>query len=129
MSKVFTNGCFDLLHYGHVKLLEFCKSHGHVIVGLNSDSSISRLKGPSRPIRSQDERKYVLESLKFVDEVHIFNEDTPYELMKRLKPDILVKGGDYADKDVAGSDLAKLIIFDTVGQYSTTNIVNKLKQT
>jgi D-beta-D-heptose 7-phosphate kinase/D-beta-D-heptose 1-phosphate adenosyltransferase len=127
MKVIFTNGCFDILHYGHVKLLEFCKSYGHVIVGLNSDASISKLKGTSRPINSESDRKYVLESLKFVDEVYIFDEDTPYELISRINPDIIIKGGDYTPDTVVGSDIADVKIFEYIDGVSTTSVIEKLQ--
>ena len=123
MKIVFTNGCFDVLHPAHIKLLEFCKSLGRAVVGLNSDESARRLKGAMRPVFSQEDRKYMLESCKHVDEVHIFEEDTPYNLIKSIKPDIVVKGGDYKPEDVIGADLAEVIIFEYVDGYSTTNIL------
>ena len=95
MSIVFTNGCFDILHRGHIELLKYCKSLGKVTVGINSDKSVSNLKGPRRPFFSQEDRKFMLESCKYVDDVIIFDEETPYNLIKTLKPDIIVKGGDY----------------------------------
>ncbi len=126
---VFTNGCFDILHIGHVKYLEEAKKLGDVlIVGLNSDESVKRLKGDSRPINTQFDRAYLLASLEAVDYVVIFNEDTPYELIKIVKPDILVKGGDYRGKEVVGSDIAKEVrLIDFVEGKSTTNIIKKIK--
>jgi len=129
--KVFTNGCFDILHRGHIELLKYCDGlvcsgcylGGKVIIGLNSDSSVRKLKGSNRPINSQKDRKYVLQSLKFVDEVLIFEEDTPYELIKKVKPDIIVKGGDYKKEDVVGGDLCEVRIFDYIGEYSTTSLL------
>ena len=127
MSLIFTNGCFDILHRGHIELLEFCKSIGsQVVVGLNSDNSVKRLKGENRPIFKQDDRKKVLESLTFVDKVVIFEEDTPYSVIKSLKPDIIVKGGDYTIDEVVGSDLCKVIIFKYVDGYSTTKAIKNL---
>jgi len=103
MSVVFTNGCFDLLHVGHVRYLKEAKGMGSkLIVGLNSDASVKRLKGDSRPLVNQSDRKEVLESLESVDEVHIFEEDTPLELIKKIRPDVLVKGGDYSIEDIVG---------------------------
>ena len=100
---VFTNGCFDIIHSGHLDLLKEAKSYGDkLIVGLNSDKSVSKLKGPERPIIGQSERKKILSALKFVDEVIIFNEENPLKLIKKLKPSILVKGADYTEKQVVG---------------------------
>jgi len=126
--KVFTNGCFDILHKGHVELLAYCKSLGHVTVGLNSDDSVKRLKGSSRPINTESDRKRILEAICYVDEVVIFGEDTPYELLLRLKPDVIVKGGDYRAHEVIGSDLCEVRIFETVKGYSTTDIVNRVAE-
>ena len=126
MKKVFTNGCFDVLHRGHFELLKYCKSLGHVIVGLNSDSSIKKLKGDARPIFSQEDRIFMLKSCKFVDEVYIFDEDTPYNLIKDKKPDIIVKGGDYTIDTVVGNDLCEVKIFKYIDGYSTTNTLNKI---
>ena len=95
-------------------------------MGLNSDESVRRLKGASRPIVSQDDRKAILEELNCVDEVIIFNEDTPYELIQREKPDIIVKGGDYKNENVVGNDLADVIIFDSIDGYSTTEMIEKM---
>ena len=127
MKTVFTNGCFDIIHHGHLKLLEHCKMLGStVIVGLNSDASIKKLKGINRPINNERDRKFLLEALVYVDEVHIFDEETPIELIKRVKPDIIVKGGDYTVKEVVGHKLAKVIIFDTIDGYSTTKIAESI---
>ena len=126
--KVFTNGCFDILHKGHIELLAYCKSLGHVTVGLNSDDSVKRLKGSSRPMNTESDRKRILEAIRYVDEVVIFGEDTPYELLLRLKPDVIVKGGDYRAHEVIGSDLCEVRIFETVKGYSTTNIINRLAE-
>jgi D-beta-D-heptose 7-phosphate kinase/D-beta-D-heptose 1-phosphate adenosyltransferase len=115
---VFTNGCFDILHRGHLELLKYCRSLGQrVIVGINSDKSVRRLKGHKRPIISQDDRKAILEELRCVDE------DTPYELIQRKKPDIIVKGGDYQTHEVVGADLAEVKIFGFINGYSTTKII------
>lgn len=124
--KVFTNGCFDVLHRGHVELLSYCANIGEVIVGLNSDKSVRRLKGNSRPINNQDDRRIILESIKYVSEVIIFEEDTPYELIKILKPDLIVKGGDYLPNEVVGYDLAEVRIFDTLKGYSSSTVIESL---
>ena len=124
MNKiVFTNGCFDILHRGHFELLQYCKSLGTVVVGLNSDQSVKKLKGPSRPFNSQEDRKFALESCKNVDKVIIFEEDTPYNLIKNIQPDIIVKGGDYKKNNVVGNDIAEVRIFTFVNGYSTTKIL------
>ena len=125
---IFTNGCFDILHIGHIKLLEYCKSlGGQVIVGVNSDNSIKRLKGTARPINNQNDRVLFLKAGRYVDEVYIFEEDTPYRLIKQLRPKIIVKGGDYNPLSVVGSDIAKVCIFNYIDGYSTTSIINKAK--
>ncbi len=122
----FTNGCFDVLHRGHIELLKFCKANSdYVIVGLNSDKSARRLKGHDRPINTEIDRKFLLESIKYVDTVIIFDEETPYQLISKLKPDIIVKGGDYKKDEVVGSDLAEVKIFETVNGYSTTKAVQR----
>mgnify|MGYP003115562399 FL=1 len=121
---IFTNGCFDILHIGHVRLLRYAKSLGKkLIVGLNSDESIKRLKGFERPFNKLEYRKEILESIKWVDEIRIFSEDTPYNLIKDIKPDLIVKGGDYNPDDVIGSDICKVKIFKLVDNISTTKIL------
>lgn len=131
---VFTNGCFDLLHAGHIDYLKKAKDLGdYLIVGVNSDSSVRALKGHNRPIVSQQERKLIIESLAVVDEVIIFDDETPEELIKRVKPDILVKGGDYLNKTIIGSDFVKsyggrVEIIPIVHQQSTSNIAQKIKK-
>ncbi len=127
---VFTNGCFDILHKGHVSYLNTAKSFGDVLIlGLNSDASVKRLKGENRPINTQDDRAYILSALECVDYVVIFDEDTPYELIKLVQPDILVKGADYEGKEVVGSDIAKqtkLVTF--VDGKSTTKTIEKIQK-
>jgi len=124
---VFTNGCFDILHHGHIKYLQQSKNLGDkLIVGLNSDASANRLKGEGRPINNQEDRKAVLENLSFVDEVIIFDEDTPYELIKRIEPDIITKGGDYKTDEVVGKDLAKVVVVPYLKGYSTSSIMEKI---
>ncbi len=127
---VFTNGCFDILHLGHVKYLQKAKELGDIlIVGLNADESVRRLKGADRPINPAFDRAYILASLEAVDYVVIFEEDTPYELIKRVRPDVLVKGADYKDKEVVGSDIAKeTVLIDFVEGKSTTNIIQRIKK-
>jgi D-beta-D-heptose 7-phosphate kinase/D-beta-D-heptose 1-phosphate adenosyltransferase len=130
MHIVFTNGCFDIVHRGHLELLKYCKSiGGKVIIGLNSDKSIKEIKGKNRPVNNQKDRKFLLESLKYVDKVIIFEEKTPYNLITKIKPDIIVKGGDYDIKSVVGNDIAEVRIFKYVEGYSTTktiqNIINR----
>jgi D-beta-D-heptose 7-phosphate kinase/D-beta-D-heptose 1-phosphate adenosyltransferase len=131
-SIVFTNGCFDLLHVGHITLLEDCRRFGSkLVLGLNSDSSVCRLKGPTRPIVSERERARVMAALAAVDAVVLFEEDTPLELIRELKPDVLVKGGDYTVETVVGHEEViaaggRVEIIPTVEGFSTTNIVKKL---
>ena len=126
---VFTNGCFDILHIGHVKYLEKAKSFGDILIlGLNSDDSTRRLKGKNRPINTQDDRAYILASLEVVDYVVIFNEDTPLDLIKLIKPDVLVKGGDYEGKEVVGQDIAKeLKLVQFIDAKSTSKTIKKIK--
>jgi D-beta-D-heptose 7-phosphate kinase / D-beta-D-heptose 1-phosphate adenosyltransferase len=127
---VFTNGCFDILHLGHIKYLEKAKSLGNIlIIGLNSDKSVTSLKGTGRPINSQNDRAYLLAALEVVDYVVIFDEDTPYELIKTIKPDSLVKGDDYKGKKVVGEDIAEnLILIDFIEGKSSTKIIEKIKK-
>ena len=126
---VFTNGCFDILHIGHVKYLEAAKSYGDIlIVGLNADSSVRKLKGPSRPINIQEDRAYILASLESVDYVVIFEKETPYELIKLINPHTLVKGGDYEGKDVVGQDIVnELKLVQFVDGKSTTNTIKRIQ--
>jgi len=125
---VFTNGCFDILHKGHIDYLRKSKALGDkLIVGLNSDESVKKLKGMCRPVNKQEDRKAVLEALEFVDGVVIFHSDTPYELIKHIEPDIITKGGDYKTKEeVVGNDLAEVVIIPFTDGYSTTNILEQL---
>jgi D-beta-D-heptose 7-phosphate kinase / D-beta-D-heptose 1-phosphate adenosyltransferase len=128
---VFTNGCFDILHIGHVKYLEKAKNFGDILIlGLNSDDSTHRLKGKNRPINTQDNRAYILASLEVVDYVVIFNEDTPLDLIKLIKPDVLVKGGDYEGKEVVGQDVAKeLKLVQFIVGKSTSKTIERIKNT
>ena len=128
---VFTNGCFDIVHKGHVAYLNQAKSLGnYLIVGMNSDASVKRLKGSSRPINGELDRKFVLENLKAVDEVIIFNEDTPLDLIMQIKPQVLVKGGDWKIDQIVGEKevLAwggEVYSLDFHNGYSTTSIIEK----
>lgn len=132
LNRVFTNGCFDLLHIGHIELLKYCKSlDAYVIVGINSDNSIKKLKGDKRPINNQETRKHILQSIKYVDEVVVFDEETPLEIIKKIQPNIIVKGGDYKKEDVVGYQFEKLgllevKIFDYVPNNSTTKIIERI---
>jgi D-beta-D-heptose 7-phosphate kinase/D-beta-D-heptose 1-phosphate adenosyltransferase len=127
IKVVFTNGCFDILHKGHVEYLRKSRQLGsRLVVGLNSDDSVRKLKGVNRPINNQEDRKAVLESLDCVDEVIIFDEETPLELIKQINPDVITKGGDYKRENVVGGDLCEVVIIPTVEGKSTTNIINKM---
>jgi D-beta-D-heptose 7-phosphate kinase/D-beta-D-heptose 1-phosphate adenosyltransferase len=129
----FTNGCFDILHPGHLySLAETAKEADYLIVGLNSDASVKRLKGPDRPINSTESRAIVLANLVLVDAVIVFEEDTPLELISALLPDVLVKGGDYTIDTIVGAKEViahggKVIINPIVAGFSTTNIIEKIK--
>ncbi len=131
---VFTNGCFDIIHFGHVKYLEEAKECGDIlIVGLNSDQSVSRLKGPTRPVNGQFERAYVLSGLKAVDYLVIFDQDTPYELIQKLEPDVLVKGGDWKADQIVGSDIVlakggQVKSLNFQNGFSTSNIIDKINK-
>jgi rfaE bifunctional protein nucleotidyltransferase chain/domain len=122
---VFTNGCFDLLHIGHVSLFQKARTLGDVlIVAINSDSSLAQLKGPKRPLVPQTDRTQLLSALTCVDYVVVFNEQTPYELLSKLKPDILVKGGDYKIEDIVGKEFVKEVYrYPLVEGKSTTNLI------
>lgn len=128
---VFTNGCFDILHAGHVSYLSKAKNLGDIlVVGVNSDSSVKAIKGPHRPVNSQDDRSRILAALYFVDYVTIFNELTPEALIKKIRPDILVKGGDWKIKDIAGSEFVlsaggRVARIPFVKGYSTTSVLKK----
>ena len=131
----FTNGVFDLLHPGHIDLLVAARGTADaLIVGVNSDDSVRRLKGPGRPVRSAAERAFVLAAVEWVDLVVVFSEDTPLELVKALKPDVIVKGGDYAEATIVGATEVKswggrvVVVPLTAGQ-STTAIIRKLSET
>jgi D-beta-D-heptose 7-phosphate kinase/D-beta-D-heptose 1-phosphate adenosyltransferase len=126
---VFTNGCFDIIHAGHIRYLQEAKALGDVlIIGLNSDKSVSAIK-PGRPVNPQDQRAEVLSSLEMVDYVTLFDEETPYELIKLLQPDILVKGGDWKKEDIVGSDIAgETFSLPYIQGISTTEIIERIKK-
>lgn len=130
---VFTNGCFDILHFGHVDYLERARAlGGKLIVALNTDASVQRLKGPERPIVNEASRARVMAGLEFVDMVVFFDEDTPLQVIEELKPDVLVKGGDYTPETIVGADFVtmrggKVLSIPLVDGYSTTKFVNKIK--
>lgn len=129
---VFTNGCFDILHVGHKRYLQQAATLGDIlVVGVNSDASVRRLKGPSRPVNNEQERAEMLSAMGFIDYVVIFDEDTPYELIKKIQPDVLVKGGDYKPEEVVGRDIVedrggRLELISFVEGKSTTNIINRI---
>lgn len=129
---VFTNGCFDILHRGHVEYLSKAASYGDVlIVGLNSDASVRSIKGKSRPVQDEETRSLVLASLQFVSKVVLFDEDTPYNLIKIVQPDVLVKGADYKPEEIVGYDIVtakggEIVTIDLVKGHSTTGILNKI---
>jgi len=132
---VFTNGCFDLMHLGHAKYLEEARQKGDVlIVAVNSDSSVKKIKGDKRPILGQEHRMSMVAALESVDYVVVFNEDTPLNLIKKIKPDILVKGADWREKDIVGasfvkSHAGKVLTVRLVKGLSTTNIIEKIIKT
>lgn len=131
---VFTNGCFDLLHLGHVDYLEKARSMGQkLVLGLNSDKSVSRFKGPARPIQDEKCRARVLAALQFVDLVILFDDDTPLALISAVVPDVLVKGSDYLAENIVGADVVKgaggvVKTVDLVTGYSTSKIIEKIKK-
>jgi rfaE bifunctional protein nucleotidyltransferase chain/domain len=131
---VFSNGCFDILHRGHIEYLSKAASLGDcMVIGLNTDASVKRLKGKNRPVQDQISRSQVMASLHFVNYVVFFDEDTPFELINYLKPDILVKGSDYKEDDIVGADIVKanggkVATIDLVDGYSTTSIIERSKK-
>jgi D-beta-D-heptose 7-phosphate kinase/D-beta-D-heptose 1-phosphate adenosyltransferase len=132
-TVVFTNGVFDLLHPGHIEVLDTARREGDaLVVGINSDASVQRLKGPSRPVRSTAERAMVLAGLEAVDAVVVFDQDTPLELVRVLAPDVIVKGGDYTPQSIVGADVVtarggRVVVVPLVGGQSTTSIIEKLR--
>ena len=131
---VFTNGCFDILHAGHIHLLKEAKNLGdRLLIGLNSDQSVQNLKGPDRPLNPEYARASVLESLSMVDGVTIFQEDTPHELVKEIIPHVLVKGGDYSIENVVGADTVrasggKVVLIPILKGYSTSDIITRIRK-
>ena len=130
---VFTNGCFDLLHVGHIRYLQQARAQGDIlIVGVNSDASVQKLKGPTRPIQNENDRAEILAALESVDHTVIFNEETPLELIKKVKPNILVKGGDWKPEQIVGSEFVislggEVKSLQFVEGRSTTSIIQKSK--
>ena len=132
---VFTNGCFDILHKGHIHYLRKSREIGDcLVIGLNADTSVKRLKGSTRPLNTENDRAFVLEALDFVDYIVIFSEDTPLNIIREIKPDIYTKSGDYSLKNIIGPGLGsehvenyggQVVIMDFIDGYSTTSIVNK----
>lgn len=126
---VFTNGCFDLIHLGHVKYLTQAADLGDIlIIGLNSDSSVSKIKGNGRPVLDQESRALTLAAFSFVDNIVLFDEETPYKIIKQIMPDILVKGGDYNPEEIVGYDIVKdnggeVMMLDFIKGYSTSDII------
>ncbi|MBI4932099.1 MAG: D-glycero-beta-D-manno-heptose 1-phosphate adenylyltransferase [Bacteroidetes bacterium] len=134
LKIVFTNGCFDLLHHGHIDYLSKAADLGDVLViGVNSDSSVKKLhKGANRPIQNENDRALILSAFQFVEAITIFEEETPLELIKIIQPDVLVKGGDWKENEIVGADMVKakggtIAVIPFVEGYSTTNIENKIK--
>lgn len=131
---VFTNGCFDILHLGHIDYLERARGLGEkLIIGLNTDASVTRIKGPERPLNKEEARGRMLAALEFVDMVVYFSEDTPYNLIKALKPDVLVKGSDYLAENIVGADIVEanggeIHTINLVEGFSTSKIIDKIRK-
>ncbi len=132
LKIVFSNGCFDILHAGHIDYLAKAKDEGDIlIIGLNTDASVSRLKGPTRPINDQNARAMIMASLSFVSAVVLFDEDTPYNLIKQIQPDVLIKGSDYKPENIVGYDIlmakgGAVKTLDFLEGYSTSNIEKRI---
>jgi len=130
---LFTNGCFDILHLGHIEYLTRAADLGDILlIGLNSDASVKAIKGPDRPINNEEARAIILSSLSFVSGVIIFDEETPYELIKTIQPDILVKGADYEVKEIVGHDIVEarggeIVTIPLTEGYSTTDLIDRIK--
>lgn len=135
LKTVFTNGCFDIIHFGHIDYLARAASlGGKLVIGLNTDASVSKLKGPNRPVQDEKSRALILAALQFVDAVILFDEETPKELISFLIPDILVKGSDYSIDQIVGADVVlnnggRVETMDFVPGYSTSKIIEKIKTT
>ncbi len=133
-SVVFTNGCFDILHQGHLDILQYSKSLGHkLVVALNTDASVQKLKGPDRPINNESLRSEIMASLYYVDAVILFGEETPLQVIETIVPDVLVKGGDYKKSEVVGADVieahgGEVVIFSYLEGYSTTSLIENIKK-
>ncbi len=131
---VFTNGCFDIIHPGHLQYLAKAADYGNrLIIGINTDESVRKLKGPGRPVIGEEDRARLLASIFFVSAVTLFNEETPYELIKSIQPDVLVKGSDYKAEEIVGYDIVtarggKVLTIDFLEGYSTTSIIEKLNK-
>jgi len=131
---VFTNGCFDIIHLGHIKYLSQAADLGNIlIIGLNSDSSVNKIKGHDRPVLDQKSRALTLAAFSFVNNIALFDEETPYKLIKKISPDILVKGGDYKPEEIVGYDIVKdyggeVKILDFIKGYSTSGIIEKINK-
>ena len=130
---VFTNGCFDIIHRGHIEYLAQAASHGDIlIIGLNTDNSVRRIKGETRPVQDEYARAITLAALQFVNAVVLFDDETPYNLINKVQPDILIKGSDYKPESIVGYDIVKakggeVVTIDFIDGYSTTRIIEKLK--
>ena len=131
---VFTNGCFDIIHAGHIDYLSKAKDLGDILfIGLNTDDSVRRLKGENRPVNDENARALILVAMQFVDAVVLFDEDTPYELIKTVQPDILVKGSDYKPEDIVGADIVlakggEINTIDFLEGYSTSGIIDRIRE-
>ncbi|MBI2966691.1 MAG: D-glycero-beta-D-manno-heptose 1-phosphate adenylyltransferase [Bacteroidetes bacterium] len=133
LKVVFTNGCFDILHAGHIHLLAEAASFGDkLVVGINSDLSVRKIKGPGRPVNDERSRGMVIASVQVTDALLFFDDETPYEIIKRIQPDVLVKGGDYAENAIVGADLVRswggeVRIVKLLDGFSTTGMIGKMK--
>jgi rfaE bifunctional protein nucleotidyltransferase chain/domain len=131
---VFTNGCFDIIHAGHIDYLSKARDLGNILlIGLNTDDSVRRLKGENRPVNDENARAIILAALQFVDAVVLFDEDTPYNLIKTVQPDILVKGSDYKPEDIVGADIVlakggEIKTIDFLDGYSTSRIIDRIRE-